>query len=60
MILNTETVKIFVPREHLREVSTLLRENKIWYGPFRRVWKGYEIELKADHPAVSYFTLKYK
>ena len=59
MILNTKTVKIFIPASKLQEVSTMLKEQKIWHGPFRRVWLGYNVDIKADHPAASYFTLKY-
>ena len=58
MILNTDTIKIFIPSGHLHEVSTLLKTEKVWYGPFRRVFRGYNIEIK-DGPMASYLQLKY-
>lgn len=59
MKIQTSTIKVFIPTNCIQEVSKLLREEKVWHGPIRRRFLGYEIEVK-DGPMASYLALKFK
>ena len=53
--------KIFVPQEHFKEVNAAIRKSNIRFFPFRRLYRGYEIEFEtSDHPLTTFLLLKYE
>lgn len=54
------TTKLFVPRHEFRQVEQAIKESGVKFYPFAQSWDGYYIDIEpADHPLVSYLTLKY-
>lgn len=52
--------KLFVPRKDFKQVETAIKQSGVKFYPFAQRWDGYYIDIEpANHPLVSYLTLKY-
>lgn len=52
--------KIFVPTKEFWQVDQAIKNSGVRYFPYHKLSNGYEIEFEpADHPLVTYLTLKY-
>lgn len=54
------TTKLFIPAEDFKQIEVAIKNSGVKFYPFRRVKNGYHIDMEpADHPLVTYLTLKY-
>lgn len=52
--------RIWVPRDHFRQVNKDLKAAGVKFYPFSKYSRGYEIEFEpANHPLVTFLILKY-
>lgn len=59
-MMKTRT-RIWVPRDHFRQVNKDLKAFGVKFYPFSKYGRGYEIEFEpANHPLVTLLLLKYE
>lgn len=52
--------RIWVPTDHFRQVNSDLKASGVKFYPFKKFYRGYEIEFEpANHPLVTLLLLKY-
>lgn len=52
--------KLLIPKQDFRQIAEAIRKSGVKYYPFRKLQDGYHIDIEpADHPLVTYLTLKY-